>query len=660
MILKALLPLYKPRRGTDRSSWCKMFLLKDLLLLSCLTVLTASGAPKTIAGAPWASYASKSAYARALGPPVTGMDTITVPYMPKSPFFPKFVDPKTMISKKTDMLSNIFGGLGPVYPMSFKPFMPIAGPPMYGSPDETNFLSNLKATANNEDVAYKRGIFGPFGGKPFGPMSPKFGPMSQFSGANAIPDYSMKDEYTRRRRSVEESPAEKLRAIMDNGLATKNLGPPPPYPTLAPISEEPEEDMLAKKMGGPIAPKQYLPGMFGPFGPLGPFRPMGPVGPVVDPSMFIAKKTAFLDNLFKTLATSTTPSPMAMDAPTAKSTIVPSDFWLPSSVIPGPTEYTEKVGEFLDKLFDSLKLNKTTADTGADASSVKYDFARSVTPDTDAQAKIVRSVDDLSSINAAKDSIVDSILSELGDLKSSMVTTMNDLITYEKSAAMMPKKPFKPFAAGPWSKTTSDGSLPFQQKMGVLSQVFDMLTDLQKNITVAMQNIIKAKMAPGPSDTNYPTSNDMFNVTLLDAIKRKLDSLDYGVPISYNPSYDKYGASMARMAPKAPGSFWVTYPENGGAKREVDTGASLTNGEESEFNQKPQTRSVKMQMHQGYQSLPAGSIESVQAGGGSTPGHQGGGIKLLDTENYEDYNDWANWIGYLKNGYQGHRHHNHH
>lgn len=52
---------------------------------------------------------------RALGPPpISGIGTITVPYMPKSPMFPKFVDPKMMISKKTDLLSNLFGGLGPV------------------------------------------------------------------------------------------------------------------------------------------------------------------------------------------------------------------------------------------------------------------------------------------------------------------------------------------------------------------------------------------------------------------------------------------------------------------------------------------------------------------------------------------------------------------
>ncbi|KOC63235.1 hypothetical protein WH47_02744 [Habropoda laboriosa] len=591
-----------------------MVLLKGLLFFSYLIVLTASATVKVPAAASWPNFASKSAYARALGPPMSGMDTISVPYMPN-------------LSK-----SELNDGTGP----------------------------------------YKRGIYGPFGSKPFGPMSSKFGPMSQFSSVNTIPDYSMKDEYSRKRRSIDDSSIIKLRSIMDTKPETKNLGPPPPYPTLAPISEEPEEDVnvLLKKLSDPTAPKQYLPGM---FGPLGPFGPYGPAGPMMDPSMFMTKKSAFLDTLFKNLAT-TTPSPTSTDAPTTKSTIVPPNFWLPSSVIPDPSEYTNKVGDFLDKLFDTLKLNKTMAVSDDDSMNAKNDLVRSVKPDGDnAQAKIARSVDDLSSINAAKDTIVDSILSELGDLKSNMVTTMNDLVSYQQSVSMPPKKPFKPFAPGMWPKPTAGGMIPFQQKMAVLSQVFDMLTDLQKNITLAIENVIKAKMgststSEGAFNVNYPMANDIFsttngipiNTSLADAIKYKLDMLDYGMPFSYDPSFGKFGPKIARTVPKTPASFWVSYPEDTvNIKRAVDSGSeSLMNGEN--FDQKQEARSVKMQMHQGYQSLPAGSVESIQAGGGSMPGHQGGGIKLLDTSNYEDIDKWINWMEYLKNDYQGHRHHNHH
>ncbi|CAL7935633.1 unnamed protein product [Xylocopa violacea] len=648
-----------------------MFLPKDLLFFSLFTILIVCTIAKFPTGAPWASIPSKPVYSRALGPPVTGMDTITIPYMPKSPFFPKFVDPKMMISKKTDLLSNLFGGLGPVYPMGYKPFMPYAasGSPLYSTSDETQPLNSMgKSTADDGTGFYKRGIFGPFGTKPFGSASSKFGPMSQFSSVNAMPDYDMKSDFSRRRRSIDESPVAKLRSIMDTGKPeTKDLGPPPPYPTLAPISEESEEDVnvLLKKVGGETAPKQYLPGfpMFGPFGPF---------GPVVDPTMFMAKKSAFLDTLFKNLATTTTPSPISTETPTTKSTIVPPEFWLPSSVIPSPTEYNEKLDTFLDKLFETLKLNKTMAASDSSA-NVKNVLMRSIPPDNDiAQAKISRSIDDLSSINAAKDSIVNNILSELGDLKSNMVTTMNDLISYEKTATSLPpKKPFKPFGPpGPWSKPTTDGVLPFQQKMVILSQVFDMLTDLQKNITLAIENVIKAKVASSSAseaafNANYPMTNDIlyttgglpFNMSLLDAVKGKLDTFDYGVSTSYNPSFDRFGAKVAR----SPASFWPSNPEDiANIKREVNNGAESLTNEENNFDQRQQTRSVKMQMHQGYQSLPAGSIESVQAGGGSSPGHQGGGLKLFDTSSYEDFDKWANWAEYMRNNYQGHRHHNHH
>ncbi|XP_012140055.1 uncharacterized protein LOC100877842 isoform X2 [Megachile rotundata] len=638
-----------------------MYQLKDLLLFSYLIVLITGAAVNIPTKSGWTSSASKSVYSRALGPPV-GVDTITVPYVPKSPLFPKFVDPKMMISKKTDLLNNLFNGLGPVYPMNFKPFIPYSAtrPSLVSTPTQMQQLLNAlgQNSVDEGNGPYKRGALGPFGGKPFGPMgakpfgpmgpkpfgpmskfgskfgsTSKFGPMSKFSSFNTEPDYDMSSDYSRKRRSTDESSVAKLRSIMDDSKPeTKSLGPPPPYPTLAPISEESEDEVnvLLKKMGSATAPKQYLPGFF---------------GPVVDPSMFIAKKSAFLDTLFKNLATSTTPSPLPTEAETSttKSTIVPPDFWFPTSIIPGPTEYDDKVQEFLNKLFESLKLNKTA--TSETEGALKNDFARSSELDEDAvQSKIARSIEDVSSINAAKDEIIDTILAELGDLKTNMVSTMNDLITYEKSVSTMSaKKPFKSFGPGMWPKPTPSGMLPFQQKMAVLSRVFDMLTDLQKNITLAIQNAVKAKMGSanvpdGSAGINYPFNfNDAYpfannipiNMSLLDAIKQRLDSLEYGMPISYNPSFNKYESKVARTLSKTPTSFWVSSPEDAaGIKRQVDSDTeSLISKDKSD--QKQQARSVKMQMHQGYQSLPDGAIESVQAGGGSVPGHQGGGIKLL-------------------------------
>nr|XP_033340567.1 uncharacterized protein LOC117228723 isoform X1 [Megalopta genalis] len=644
-----------------------MFLVKSFSLFSCLIVLTAGAAVKTPAGAPWAKYASKPVYSRALGPPPSTMDTITVPFMPKSPFFPKFVDPKMMISKKTDLLSNLFGGLGPVYPMGpaypFKPFMPYTDtvPTLYSIGSEESLSSLDKSKMEDANVPYKRGIFGPFiPPKPFGPMGPKFGsmsPMSQYSDLNTIPNYGIKDNFSRKRRSVDEPSLTKLRSIMDVGKpATKNLGPPPPYPTLAPISEESEDDinLLLQKIGSATAPKEYLPGMFGPFSPF---------APMMDPSMYMAKKSTFLDTLFKNLATSTPAPEVATEVPTAKSTIVPPSFWYPSSIIPSPTEYNSKVEDFLNKLFDSLKLNKTAAASDSDTTSMKSEFLRSVKLDEDdAQVKVARSIEDLSSINAAKDAIVDSIMSELGDLKTNMVTTMNDLVAYQKSTSTTAgKKPFKPFTPGMWPgmKPPIDGTLPFQQKMAVLSQVFDMLSDLQKNITLAVQNVVNSKMGSSGISNSALVNNAMptmpMNLGLLDALKSKLSTFDYQVPTTYAAASDKFGINMVRSLQKTPGSFWVTYPEE---KREVDSNAKPVIDEDSSAIHK-ETRGVKMQMHQGYQSLPAGSVETVQAGGGSTPDHQGGGIKLFDTSDYEDLNNWPNWMEYMKN-YQGHRHHNHH
>lgn len=559
-------------------------------------------------------------YARALGP-ISEMDTITVPYISKSPFFPKFVDPKIMISKKTDLLTNLFGNLGSAYPMSFKSFIPyaISGSSIYSTVDKSQLLG--KNNVDDDTHLYKRGIFNPFNSKSFDPMNSKFESISQFSNLNTLPDYSMKNDFSHKKRSIDKSSVANLKSIMNNNKSeTKGLGFPSLSPTLAPIFEEPEEDINIKKIESATVPKQYLSEMFEPY---------DLIDPMVDPSMFIIKKSAFLDNLFKNIAI--TPSLTSTEAPTTKNTIVPSDFWLPSG-IPNPIVYNEKVTEFLNKLFENLKLNKTMT-FNDDNMNVK-NVARSIISDKDnTQVKIARSVEDLSSINAAKDSIVNSILSELSDLKSNMITTMNDLISYEKSITS-PTKSFKSFDPSSWSKSLINGVFPFQQKMAILSQVFDMLTNLQKNITLEIQNVIKTKIISPERffNANYPIINDVFsssmpiNMSLLDAIKYKLDTLDYGMPVSYIPSFDKFGSKMVRTLLKN-SPFWISYPKNiANIKQEIKS-ESLMN-EKNNFNQK-QTRSVKMQIHQGYQSLPIDSIESVQTDGQSTSEHQGEEIKLF-------------------------------
>ncbi|XP_077271368.1 uncharacterized protein LOC143902385 isoform X2 [Temnothorax americanus] len=623
---------------------------KALLLSTCLLAFVAISLTLALPpGAPWTNFVSKPVYSRALGPP-GGIDTISVPYMPKSPFMPKFVDPKAFISKKTDMLSNLFGGLGPVaYNMAdTKPIIPYgASGPSLDNADSANALFNKrdilqdgKGKMIDSSGMYKRGMFGPFAPKfgPMGsmsPMGPKFGPITPFSSPEMLPDFMDKASFSRRRRSIETpSSADSINTIPGSSF----------YPKIV-------ESMSATKPAADV-PKEYLPGMFGPFGLGGPFGPGGPFassgsfGPVVDPSAIISKKSEFLDTLFKNLATSTPATTTEVPAP--KSTIVPPSFWIPSSVIPGPTEYTQKVSDFLDKLFDSINV---TASEASDGSDTKSDFMRSLKPDISPD-KITRSLDDASSIAAAKDAIVDTILSELGDLKGDMLATLNDLIAYEKAsaAAAAPKKSFKPFSSiFPFAKPTIDPTLPFQQRMTVLSQVFDMLTDLQRNISVVAKSAIatNASTPNNPELPKVPLANaavaaSPINSTLLNAILKKISAMEIATQAPYSASYPaSYPASpvkenpiMSRALPKGPTSFWVSYPENSApaVKRQVDDDLLPYYGYENDNDQRDHrqyTRGVQMQMHQGYQSLPAGSVESVQAGGGSTPGHQGGGIKLL-------------------------------
>jgi len=568
------------------------------------------------------------------------------------------------------MLSNLFGGLGPVaYNIAdTKPIIPYsASGPSLETAGNMNALfnkrdalqSNKEKITDNVSSMYKRGMFGPFSPKfgPIGPMSPKFGPMTPFSSAEMMTDYDLdKVSFSRKRRSIGASSAASDNSISDNKSQITGTTGTSSYSKDSQIIE----NMSTAKSADNGIPKEYLPAMFGPFGPggpfgsdgsfgpSGPFGPSGSFGPVVDPNMLIAKKSAFLDTLFKNLATST-PATIT-DIPTPKSTIVPPNFWIPSSVIPGPTEYTSKISNFLDKLFDSLKINATTEEA-SDSSDLKSNFMRSLKSDV-LPDKAVRSVDDASSIIAAKDAIVDAILSELGDLKGDMITTLNDLIAYEKAtaaAAPAAKKPFKPFSGMfPFAKPTIDPTLPFKERMAVLSQVFDMLTDLQRNITIAANNAITTNTnTPSNSPDNpnnpelskipvntAPVDTSSINSTLLNAILNKISAAQVASPASYSTSFTKENPIMSRALPKEPTSFWVSYPESSVStiKRQVQDDLLpylQYENDNDQHDHRQYTRGVQMQMHQGYQSLPAGSIESVQAGGGSTPEHQGGGIKLL-------------------------------
>lgn len=549
--------------------------------------------------------------------------------MPKSPFFPKFVDPKMMISKKTDMLSNLFGGLGPVaYTPDTKPITTygVNETPLINSADVlTNKKRDIMPSGKEKIIGssgmYKRGMFGPFTPS----FGPKFGP---FSTPTMMSDYTDEDTFSRKRRRIG-LPSSDVNTILENKSGIADSA------SLSYLKESKiGKRALTSKAGSSSTPKEYLPGMFG---------SVGPFGPVVDPTMFTSKKSAFLDTLFKNIATST---PATTDTPVPKSTIVPPSYWMPSSIISDPTEYTSKVSDFLDKLFDSIKLNATVGatDGGSDA---KSDFMRSLKPDSTLPDKIARSLEDLSSISTARDTIVDTILSELSSLKNNMITTLNDLIAYEKTAsaaATTAKKPFKPFP-GLWPKPTIDPTLPFQQRMDLLSQVFDMLTDLQRNITAVTKDAIMAETTtsgnmdsskiPLPTNAIY-TDASPINTTLLNAILKKLSTFDIATPVSYPTDPISMNSVMTRTLPKDPTPFWMSpylgNTDSGIKRRQIDDSLSYLddrNDDIDRHDRRQYTRGVKMQLHQGYQNLPAGSVESVEAGGGSTQEHQGGQIQLL-------------------------------
>lgn len=610
-----------------------------------------------------------------------GIGAITVPYGPKSsPFAPKFVDPKTMIGKKTDLLSNLFGGVGPVnYPGATPSgYSKFGSPVLYATNDVEpiqSYPAGAFGTGKNEVSGVKRAIFGPKFGPaaspygPFGPSSIPFGPFGPFGAkfapgfaspySGVSPSYGGYDSSlsSRRRRSI----------VGAEPGAPKDLGPPPAYPGLGTIAEEPES-------GAPAAtPKEYLPGLFGPFGPFGAYGAFGPAAPAIDPSLFTAKKTSFFDTLFSNMAASTpatvadeavanptivppgfwSPVETVTDVPVPKSTIVPPGFWAPSAIIPSPTEYTDKVNFFLGKLFTSIAAKKLTAASNATAAdSTAPKSARSVKPESEiTKVQVARSIDDLGAISAAKDAIVDAIIAELGSLKTDMANNLDDLIVAQKIEAAKPtpgKKPVKPIKAafaGFWGPPPVDTTLPFKQKMSVLSQVFDMLTDLQKNITVAVTDAIKTSVttdAPVEEDEpvpNYPgayyypvptpAAVPVFNISFLDAIKSKLASLDTPTPL-YQPSIGYGAGKFARAISKGPSPFYLPYPGSEPVKRNANDQDDVYEHHEHDNNDADQyKRAVKMSMHQGYQSMPPGTVESVEAGGGSTPDHQGGGINLL-------------------------------
>jgi hypothetical protein len=266
--------------------------------------------------------------------------------------------------------------------------------------------------------------------------------------------------------------------------------------------------------------------------------PWAPAAPptTVDPAVYAAKKADFISQLFSGLgpaaaggappvgpdfwmppAPPTTPSPddpmgqatllaqlvnavvnapeptvpyVPFVAPTPKPTIVPPGFWVPDSPIMPPGAYKAKVATFLSKLFSSLNITmgpgaaaKVARHSGRPQTSWARDLLTALPPalaaaPAPAPASPAATAD-------PKDMVINSILSEVAQLKTAFMDTLGDMLARQKEiAAAVPTK--KPKFLPPWVPTpppTIDPMEPFQKRIDTLGQVFDMLTNLGKVVT---------------------------------------------------------------------------------------------------------------------------------------------------------------------------------
>jgi hypothetical protein len=196
--------------------------------------------------------------------------------------------------------------------------------------------------------------------------------------------------------------------------------------------------------------------------------------------------------------------------------------------------------------------------------------------------------------------------------------------------------------------------------------VFDTLTKLEKDVTEALSQAVSEAAAAAatttttaipttPETKSIPESSQARNGTkLIDLIRNKLielantsalsqtsreDTLTYEVP--------KYARAIIPTLPDpvptiVDPSFWVPDAASGAVVgpeyyigktqsflSKLFASKAATTSDDDETVTANKARSIKMAVHQGYQSLPPGSEELLQAGGGSTPQkHEGGGIKL--------------------------------
>nr|CAD7445138.1 unnamed protein product [Timema bartmani] len=621
------------------------------------------------------------------------------PFLPSKPtFIPPVVDPNYFIGQKTALLNNLF------------PDKPAAVGPDIFLDKKTAFLNQLfnQLSAAPGTAASKRALVAPPMTNPFADKKTEF--LNQLFNSLNLPtptsdDAEVEDEVVTTKPTIVPPgfwspfiPLSEGDVAASSPTVKPTIVPPSFWSPFIPLSAPTAKPTIVPPgfwspfaLPSPVKPTIVPPSFWSPFAPSSALKPsfVSPFAPpslTVDPSVFMDKKTAFLNKLFESLNVTATPAPVETD---------------PALI------YSQKLSEFLDKLFGSLAPQGTNDTSSAQKREVE---SPKEVAGLDSVLDVVDDVeDDLSRRSSspavaldttlldAKDNIVSTIISEMVGIKNSMLDTVADIIKKQKDLSAEVaggfgpgKKPFTSPYAAMWaptpkpSKPTPDPLEPFKQKIDLLSQQFDTLSKVQQDVTAAVnraqesttsvpritcvplagkQHLCPSSYLCSPCNKALPPSLVLPMFPLQESTT-SIPRITY-VPLArkhhLHPSY--YLCSPCKKAPlpslvlpvftlqESTTSVPTPAPLHSDAslldlilskldsynnstptgKKPVRTKTSrgIPEDESSRQLRDLLSRSIKMAVHQGYQSLPPGSEEILQAGGGgSSDTQEGGGLRL--------------------------------
>ncbi|XP_049787612.1 uncharacterized protein LOC126190981 isoform X2 [Schistocerca cancellata] len=358
--------------------------------------------------------------------------------------------------------------------------------------------------------------------------------------------------------------------------------------------------------------------------------------PVFSPTYFITKKNDFLTKLFQTLNT-TNPSATGYSGIGVDTTAYPY---------------------FLAQLFDYLNDSNTGKDSAysspkrhsPDSEKIRISdlekFLRIISDDYDSEGSSTtdlfseRSVTmaDPVNIENAKDMFVNNILAELANIKNSMLQAASEVVQQQKLVSTSPasgKKPGTTYGSPykMWGKAgagmpTADPLQPFVTKMTYLSHLFDTLTQLEKNMTSAIEQ--QAALGAQKNTDNEVISNSRRGLSGVDTnndlAALQLCGANGELPLTELTSLTNEPVTADTLTSdnllNKSKKLFCHLLAKAGAEKQKGNGVP---------SPEPVSRSIKMAVHQGYQSLPPGTEELLQAGGGGggeTQNQEGGGLKL--------------------------------